>query len=351
MMTRILLFLALVLSTSTLYAQIYPEKTDLERYGLKGPVDKVVDISRSYTAQLEKWEPMVLTRILNFNDDGNLLKHGLYVSREQPNQRFFVYNAESDSILPVLDATGAMFKSGETKPVEETLYVYEDDGRIAGTIKRDYQNNTVRKQQYFYKDKLLSGIITRDSATDYITSIEFFHYLNDGKPTGSSTRHFDPKTDRILSLKDTARVPAKRINHEYTFYTYTDTLTPTIYWQIEVGNDTVVDKQVIKRFLDNGMLSASTTQTLENGKTTRREALIFNKYTDVLSSAVSYGNDTTYTRTLDYVYDELDRNNNWRIRRQYATITAKEDPDKGSSEEEKKILLSRTDREIVYRKR
>ncbi len=351
MMTRILLFLALVFSTSTLYAQIYPEKTDLERYGLEGPVDKVVDISRSYTAQLEKWEPIILTRILNFNKEGNLLKHGLYVSREQPNQQFFVYNAESDSILPVLDATGAMFKSGETKPVEETLYVYEDDGRIAGTIKRDYQNNTVRKQQYFYKDKLLSGIVTRDSATDYITSIEFFHYLNDGKPTGSSTRHFDPKTDRILSLKDTARVSAKHINYEYTFYTYTDTLTPVIYWQIEVGNDTIVDKQVIKRFLENGMLSASTTQTLKDGKTTRRESLIFNKYTDVLSSAVSYGNDTTYTRTLDYVYDELDRNNNWRIRRQYATITAKEDSDEDNSEEEKKILLSRTDREIVYRKR
>ena len=350
-MTRILLFFALTLSTSTLYAQVYPEKTDLEHYGLEGPIEKVVDITRSYSAALETWGPITVTRILNFNKDGNLLKRGMYISREQPDQQLFVYNAESDSIFPVLDATIAMFQSGESKPVEEALYAYEDDGRVAGKIKRDYQNNTVLKQQYYYKDKLLSGIVTRDSASNHITSIEFFHYLNDGKPTGSSTRHFNPKTDRVLTLADTARVPAERINHEYTFYTYTDTLTPVIYWQIVVGNDTVVDKQVIKRYLEDGMLSASTSQTLKDGKTTRTEALIFNKYTDVLSSAVSFGNDTTYNRALDYVYDELDNNNNWHIRRQYATVTPEDDSKEESSDEEKKILLSRTDREIVYRKR
>ena len=344
-MKRFVLFVSTFsfLCTLSLRAQVYPERTDMDRFGLQGPVQKIIDVSRAFSANLDKWEPLVITRVMNFNRDGNLLKAGIYVSREQPDQQFFVYKENSDSILPVLDATRSMFQDGEASPIEETLYAYEEDGRLAGKVERDYQKKKTDKNQYFYQEGLLSAIVTRDSSTNNITALEFFYYLNDGRPTGSSSRYFNQETDRIIKLSDTADVPEERINRSYTFYTYTDTLTPVIYWNIDVGNDTAVDKQIIKRFLENDMLSASTTQTLSDGKATRSESIIYNKYGDVLSSAVSFGNDTTYTRTLDYVYDELDNNENWRTRRQYATV-----PDEKAKGKEKKILLSRTDRDIIY---
>lgn len=344
-MKRFVLFVSIFsfLCTLSLRAQIYPERTDMDRFGLRGPVQKIVDVSRAFSANLDKWEPLVITRIMNFNEDGNLLKAGIYVSREQPEQQFFVYKENSDSILPVLDATRSMFQNGEASPIQETLYAYEANGRLAGKIERDYQKKSVAKNQYFYQEDLLSAIVTRDSSTNNITAIEFFYYLNDGKPTGSSTRYFNRETDRITLLGDTSDIPEERINRSYTFYTYTDTLTPVIYWDLNMGSDTTVDKQIIKRFLDDGMLSASTTQTFNNGKTARSESILYNVYGDVLSSAVSFGNDTTYSRALDYVYDELDNEKNWRTRRQYATVADEEAKDK-----EKKILLSRTDRDIIY---
>lgn len=337
----IALLAGVLLTVSTASAQIYPRITDLARLGLKGKVESVITVSRSYSQQMERWEPLMVTSILHFSPEGYILKEGTYISRQAPDKDLYTYDAESKQALPIFDVTNMVFAPGKNEPLEEALYAY-DKGKLVGVIERDYKKGQTLNREYLYERGRTATIISRDSATGLIAEIEQFYYQQDGKPTGSSVRHFDTRINPVRELKDTAEVPAARILKEYTSYIYTDTATPVIFWHWHFGNDTTVDKQEIKRFLADGTMSASTSQTFSKGKTTNSQAYLYNNYGDVLSSAASFGNDTTYQRGFDYLYEALDTQGNWTVRRQYS----------GGGDSmrtaDKRILISRSDRKFTY---
>lgn len=342
-MIRIALPLLFLCCSASALAQIYPVLSDRERIGLEGPVEQAIDVTRTYTAAVERWEPLVVTNVRTFNREGNLLKHGIYTSREAASKQLFVFDEESDSLRPVVEAGFGEGDPNVKHPISETLYAYEEKGRLAGTVERNYQQGSTIRSQYTYQEDLLSAIVSRDSASGSIVRIEFFHYQKDGRPSGSTIRRFDPATDNIGTLSDTGSVPESRTYREYTSYIYSDTLTPVIYWHWEYGNDSIVDRQTVKRYLDNGMLSASTSQIMDGAKVKTSHTQIFNAYGDALSTSNSIGQEKTYERTLDYIYDELDSHRNWTVKRQFV------DAKKEGEENEDKILITRTDRELSYR--
>lgn len=341
MRSTIILLLGILLTSSTLFAQIYPRQTERERLDLRGPVELVTDVSRSYSQATERWEPLTLTSIMHFNRQGNLLKRGTYISREESDKDLYVYSADSNAALPVFDATAMLFRSEKSEPLEEYLYAYEEDGRLAGVIERHYNTGRTIRRAYAYDDGRLTTIVSRDSASNGITEVERFHYHRDGKPTGSSVQQFDLRRDTIRNLSDTMFIPAERVARVYTSYVYNDPSTPVIFWRWSFGNDTVVDMQEIKRYQADGMLTSSTAQMFRNGKLTSSQAYVFNTYGDALSSAASFGNDTTYERGFDYIYGEPDDGTNWTVRRQYSV---------NGDDTSKKILIARTDRRITYYK-
>lgn len=333
----------LTVTTYTASAQIYPVTTDLFRMGLKGPVETVVQVSRSYSSQVQRWEPLMVTTILHFNREGFLLKKGTYISRQKPDKDLYTYDAESDKALPVFDVTSTVITSAKNEPLEELLYAY-DKGKLVGIIERDYKSGKTLKREYVYEGKQATAIISRDSATGLIAEIEQFYYQKDGKPTGSYIRYFDTKSTPVREPADTAAVPANRILRDYTSYVYTDTTTPVIFWHWHFGNDTTIDEQEIKRFLPDGTMSASTSQTFVKGKITGSQSYLYNNYGDILSSAASFGSDTTFERGFYYVYEALDDRENWTVRRQVSG-------DAGSiAAENKRMLISRSDRNITYYK-
>lgn len=337
----IALLAAALLTASTASAQIYPTMTDAARHGLQGPVEKVVDVSRSYSPQSERWEPLTVTTIMHFNRAGYLLKKGTYLSRQKPDKDLYTYDAESDKALPVFDITAMAFGNDQNRPLEEVLYAYEGN-RLAGVVERNYTTKQTLNREYVYDRNRLSAIISRDSVTGLIAEIEQFYYGREGKPTGSTIRAFDVKNNPVRTLADTADVPNRRILRDYTSYVYTDTATPVIFWHWKFGNDTIVEQQEIRRYLADGMLSASTVQTFDGGKITSSQAYLYNRFGDVLSNAASFGSDTTFQRGFDYAYDGPDDRKNWTVRRQYSgggdTLTTVN----------KRVLLSRTDRNLTY---
>ena len=343
-MIRTTLFLLSFLSCSILSAQIYPVQSDLQKEGLNGPVRTTITTSRTYQPGAERWEPLEIKVVSTYNREGELIEKKTYIAHRHSTAPLFTYDKDADSIRPVIDATSALTSDSAEKPrlINTEIRTYQPDGRIRSVLNRNYQMGKATMREYAYDGSVLDLILERDSATKGITMIEDFFYLPGNKPQGSTIRKFNPATDLVTALSDTSSVPQKRVSYDYTSYVYGDTITPVIYWKWEYGNDTTVDRQEIKRYLEDGTLSASIMQHFNNGKIVRARSQIFNEYGDAVSNADSFGNDTTLQRIFDYIYDELDPQGNWRIKRQYV----KTDPERSDSEE--RALLGRSDRKIIY---
>ncbi|MCE2504206.1 MAG: hypothetical protein J4G05_09150 [Chlorobi bacterium] len=345
MIYRLLVLPLLWFSHGHLAAQIYPVQTDLQKHEINGPVQSVITTTRTYSPGAKRWQPLVVTVVSTYNGEGNLIKERTFISHKESETRLFTYDKESDSLRPIIDATPALSldSSDPYRLIMERVYSYLADDRIASEVERNYQTRRTLQRQYIYVGPLLRYKVEQDSSVGSISSIEEFFYMKGYKPRGSTIRRYNPATDRVTSLEDTASVPENRVQYDYTSYVYGDTSTPVIFWKWGYGADTIVDHQEVKRFLENGKLVAITTQQFADGKITRSRSQIFNKYGDPLSTADSHGNDTVYQRAFVYIYDKPDRCGNWREKRQYVV------PDPNDlTNTEQRLLLSRVDRVIRY---
>ena len=340
MIYRFLVLTIVWFSHGTLVAQIYPALPDLQKKELSGPVQLVITTTRTYSPETERWQPLVSKVVSTYNQKGQLVNEVISVSHEKSDTRLFTYDKDSDSLRPVIDISPS--PSDTSRIIMKRVYSYMASGRKGSEVERNYQTGKTIQRQYLYNGTTVRFIIEQDSAVGSLSTIEEFFYIKGAKPRGSTIRRFDPKTDLVTSIKDAELVPEERIEYDYTSYVYTDTATPVIFWKWEYGNDTVVDRQEVKRFLDNGKLAARIIQEFADGKISRSRTLIFNKYGDPLSTADSYGNDTTYERAFDYIYDKPDKHGSWQEKRQYVVT----DPDDLTNEQ--RLLVQRVDRVIKY---
>ena len=345
-MTRIVLsFLTLFVGISSLLsAQIYPYRTDAEKIGLKGKVKTTSTVVLPYSPAAERWEPLRIKIIEFYNPSGNLLRKKTFIQHVTSTTPLFTYDKKSDSLRPILESTAAQTGSAADsgRLIMDQVFTYMTDGRIETEIERDYQMGKTLRRLYVYAGSRLKYRVEQDSALDAIISLEEFSYMAGSKPQGSIIRHYNPATDLLRSLKDTADVPEKRITYDYTSYIYGDTLTPTIFWRWYFGGDTIVDRQEIHRFLEGGELAATIDERFQEGKLSQSSSKLFNLYGDPLSTADSFGNDTTYQRAFDYIYDELDQEGNWRVKREYVAA------DPGNPDSGERLLLKRIERVITY---
>ena len=328
----------------TLSAQIYPVQTDLRKEGLKGPVQATVTVTRTYSPAAERWEPLQVKVVSTFNEKGQIQRRRTFLQHTPSTTSLFTYDKESDSLQPVLELTAGEGTGGDSaRLILDESFIYRADGKIEIEVERNLQSGKTTRHQYTYAGSNPTHRVEYDSATGAITAVEEFFYMAGNKPRGSTIRRFDPSTDPVRSLKDTAAVPDERIAYDYTSYVYGDTTTPVIFWKWEYGRDTVVDRQEVQRFLEDGTLMATIVQTFKNRKIVHSRSQLFNEYGDPVSSADSFGNDTTYQRAFDYIYDESDARGNWTDKRQYTAATP------GSTTSDERLLLYRTDRTILYR--
>ncbi|MGE3799562.1 MAG: hypothetical protein AB7H80_00930 [Candidatus Kapaibacterium sp.] len=343
-MRSLLLLLLFVGTYQNSSAQIYPVRTDVQINGLKGDVLSTTTTSRAYSPATERWEPLQITVVNVFNKGGNLLLRKTYLQQATSTTSLFTYDKKADSLKPVFEvsAAGSIRDKDSGRVILDETFTYMPDGKLKARVERNFQSGKTTRYLYFYVNSRLEYLVEQDSATDAFTSIEKFFYMKGDKPQGSTIRHYNPATDLIRSLKDTAGVPESRIQYDYTSYVYGDTTTPVIFWRWNYGNDTIVDRQEIKRFLENGNHAATITQEFKDGKNISSRSQIFNEYGDPISVADSFGNDTTYQRGFDYIYDERDEYGNWKTKRQYVAA------DPQDKESEHRLLLYRTDRTIKY---
>ena len=327
-----------------LQAQIYPEKGDLERAGLSGPVSRVVETSRSWSPELARWNPLVQVTVLNFSPEGRLNRRAVALLNRPVDRSLFIYDSVSGKPEPIAEnSAGGSRVSEEGDPVSEEIYTYDDMGRVGIVIERNFRLGTTTVTQHIYDTKgRLKLRVTSDSSQGFIRAIEEFFWTAEDRPTGSVIRRFDPKTDPFRSLKDTASVPESRIGRDYTSFGYGDTVHPVIWLSWELGRDTIVDRQELRRFDTEEHLFSSLMQRYEKGTVVQTQARIYNPFGDILSAADSFGEETTYERAFDYIYDARDEHGNWRTRRQYVAI----DPEAAGTSE--RVLLSRTDRGVEY---
>ena len=342
--TAIIAGIVSVLGGIALNAQIYPVRSDLQRAGLSGPVSRVVETSRSWSPELSRWNPLVMVTVMNFSPEGRLNRKFVTMQNRPVDKSLFIYDSASGMPEPIIDVTveGSDISERAT-PVSEEIYTYDDGGRSGVIIGRDFRLGRTTITQHVYDTKgRLKLRVTSDSAEGYILEIEEFYWTAENRPTGSVIRKFDPATDPFRSLRDTAKVPVSRVGRDYTSFGYKDTTHPVIWFHWELGRDTIVDRQEFRRFDAENNLFSTLMQRYESGSPVQMQARIYNPFGDILSSADSFGDATTYERAFDYIYDARDEQGNWRTRRQYVML----DPEAGSDGE--RVLLSRTDRGVEY---
>lgn len=325
-------------------AQIYPERTALDEERMEGAVRQVIEHARSWSAELDRWNPLAMVTSKSFMRDGRLRRETVIYHNETVDDKMYVYDSASGTAKPVSENTiVGTSGNGAIEIASEKTYGYSEDGKLQLIQFRDYRAKRTTIWLHVYDTKgRLKMKVKSDSADGYIREIEEYYWMGDDRPTGSVIRIFNPKTDPFKKLADTAKVPEKRIARDYTSYFYDAEETPTIYWYWEFNGDTIVDRQTVQRFTAEKTLHSTIVQKFRDTTLIESKAQIFNQYGDVLSNAESFGGDTTYQRAFDYIYDQVDDQGNWTIRRQYVSA------DPGNPEEKNRILLSRTDRQIRY---
>ena len=338
--TTIIIFVGFVTSAT---AQVFPIRTDLQKVGLKGDVRQVTEHARSWSASLDRWNPLVVTTMRTFTKEGMLRREVVIYRNEPVDQKMFRYDSATGTARPIAETNAAGGDGSEVgQLVRESGYIYDEDGRLRTMILRDYRGKqtSVVLHQYDTKNRLKNRITT-DSADGYIRRIESFYWLADDRPAGSVIRTFNPETDPFRSLKDTAGVPESRILRDYTSYAYDQPETPVIYWHWEFNGDSTIDRQTVRRFGTNEKLYATITQKFTDTTVTESRTQLYNPDGDIFSTADIMGG-RTMERAFDYIYDPRDDAGNWIMRRQYVAL----DPKAPTSSE--RVLVSRTDRTILY---
>lgn len=342
-----LLSLATLLAGEPLGAQttpIHPSRSDIDRIGLSGPVMQVVEVARSWSPDLERWNPLVQTTAWSFTPKGQL-RHRLVTLQNRPVDRnLFVYDSISGRPEPIAEVSvsgGTISRAAD--PISESIYTYDENDRLKVAIERNFRTGETTVTQHVYDTKgRLKLLVTSDSADGYISRIEEFYWMAEDLPTGSTIRRYDRSTDPFRSLEDTARVPERRVARDYTSYGYADSTYPVIWFSWELGRDTIVDRQEVRKFNREQALFSSLLQRYEKGRTVGMQARIYNPFGDILSAADSFGDERTYERAFDYIYDERDEQGNWQTKRQYVALN----PEEGASSD--RVLLSRVDRTVRY---
>lgn len=342
--TSLLFLLILCAAGVSVSAQIYPVRTDLQKVGMKGDVRQVIEHARSWSASLDRWNPLVVTTSRSFTKEGQLRREVVLYRNEAVDEKMYRFDSASGTALPIAETSAASDgASGAGRLVRESAYVYGEEKELQAIIMRDYEGKKTHIILHQYDTKgRLKRRITSDSADGYIRRIEDFHWLADDRPAGSVIRTFDPKRDPFRKLKDTAKVPESRVARDYTSYSYDQYETPVIYWHWEFDGDSTVDRQTLRRFNKENLLQSTIHQKFSDTTVIESRAQLFNAYGDAISTADRLEDGRTFERAFDYIYDQLDESGNWVMRRQYVAT------DPGNLESTERVLLSRTDRTIMY---
>ncbi len=342
--TALLFLLLLGAAGVSASAQVYPVRTDLEKAGMKGEVRQVIEHARSWSAPLDRWNPLVITTSRSFTKEGQLRREVILYRNEPVDEKMYRYDSATGTARPIAEASAASDgTSGAGRLVRESVYAYGEENELQVIRISDYEKKVTHLILHQYDTKgRLKRRITSDSADRTIRRIEDFYWLADDRPAGSVIRTFDPKTDPFQRLKDSTKVPESRIDRDYTSYSYDNAETPVIYWHWEFNGDSVVDRQTVMRFDHDDLRQSLIIQKFRDTTVIESRAQIFNAQGDVISTADLLEDGRTLERAFDYIYDQLDDAGNWVMRRQYV---AKEP---GNLESTERILLSRTDRTILY---